>query len=161
MLHFLPYAILCLPVPLHFLPIFFCNVQHTKGFAVFFLQVFVVHFMGPANGFNIAVLRTGKPFYTLVDDDFVYKKIGKAISHDAKTNCLQPIDLVNGTKENAEKTGYCKNDKESIIAFKKTRPFLMVIFVEVPEKAMHNVFMGGPGNPFHHKENAQYNASIR
>ena len=89
----LPFVILS-----YFIPIFFCNHQHTKAFTLLLAEVFVVHFMGPAYGADVGVVASGKPFKTLVYYYFVYNKIGHAIKGDTKANGGYPIQLVLQTK---------------------------------------------------------------
>src|SRR5690349_15850079 len=111
--------------------------------------MFVVHLMRPANGAHIKIIASGKPPETLVNDYVVNKKISKTISHYAKAKCLQPVNFIKRTKEDTEKTGDGKNDKKGIIFFKKPGTFLVMVFMQKPEKTMHYVTVCEPCYSFH------------
>src|SRR6218665_1579264 len=116
----------------------------------------VVHFMRPANGFYISIIAAGKPFKALMNDYFMYQKISKPIQCYSKTYGSQPIYFVLQAKHDTQPTGYCKNEKEGIVFFKKTGRWLMMIFVQVPQKSMHNIAVCKPGNGLHCKETCEY-----
>ena len=133
------------------------HIQHSERFSFLFSKMFMMHFMRPPDSSYIDIIGTGKPFKSLMNDHIMHHKISNAISHDAKTNCLQPIHFIIGSKQNAKKTGNCKNQKKASFFSKNPGPFLMMIFVQVPEKSMHNISMGKPGNAFHQQKSCQNN----
>jgi hypothetical protein len=45
-----------------------------------------------------------------------------------------------------------ENKEESIVFFEEAWFYLVVVFVEVPKKSMHHIFMGEPGGKLHEKE---------
>src|SRR5688500_12065316 len=104
----------------------------------------MMHFMRPPDSTHISIVGTCKPFEALVYDHIVHHKICEAIGHYAKSYCLQPIQLSYGAEKDTQKTRHSKNHKEGVILFKKTRLGLMMIFVQIPQQAMHNVFMREP-----------------
>ena len=57
--------------------------------------------------------------------------------------------LVNYTKHNQQPAWYGKNEKECIVLFKKTRTFLMMIFMQKPTRTMHYIPVEAPGKSFH------------
>ena len=118
--------------PLHLIPVFLCNQQHAKAFAFFFFQVFVVHFMRPADGFYITVITAGKPFKTLVNDYIMHQEIGKAVHRNACADTHHPPCLIHAAQHNAEPAGYGEYEKEGIILFKESLSGLMVVFMQVP-----------------------------
>ena len=91
--------------------------------------MFVVHFMRPANGFDVGITRPGKPPESLVYDDVVHHKIGKTVSHYAKTDCLQPINMIDCTYKDAEKAWCGKNDKEIIVLFEEVAIVSLVVIM--------------------------------
>lgn len=103
--------------------------------------MFVVHFVCPADGFDVSVVAARKQFEPLVDDDFMHQKISKPVKSNACANAHYPIGLVHTTQHDAEPTGYGKYDKKSIVLFKKTRTLLVVVFMQVPKKSMHDIAM--------------------
>src|SRR5688572_5240058 len=113
------------------------------------IKMLMMHFMRPTDGTNIRVIASGKPFESLVNDDIVHQKISSTISHDAKPNCLHPPYIIKCAGIDQQNTWDCENDKECIVLFKKPGLYLVMIFMKIPEKSMHNVAMGEPGNTFH------------
>ena len=61
------------------------DYQHPKTFAVFFPQMFVMHFVGSPDPFGIPIVRFSEHFKALVDKNIVYYKVGGSVSHDSKT----------------------------------------------------------------------------
>jgi hypothetical protein len=49
-------------------------------------------------------------------------------------------------------TGNSKNEEEGIVLFKKTGFYLMVVFVQVPQKAVHHKLVGKPRHEFHEEK---------
>ena len=70
------------------------NQQHAEAFAIMTIEMFVMHFMRPANGTNVTVIAAGKPLESLMNDDIVHQKIPGAIRHDAKTDRLHPPFII-------------------------------------------------------------------
>jgi hypothetical protein len=92
----------------------------------------------------------------------MYNKISKSVSHDAKTNGMQPPKTWGlHAVHDAQHAGDSKNHKKGIIFLKKAWLHLMVVFVEVPKKTMHHPAVGTPGNGFHEQKNTQYNQKIQ
>ena len=114
--------------------------------------MFVMHFMRPPDRTNVGIIWPAEPFEPLVYDYIMYKKISGTIGHNAKSNRLQPVNLLQWTKQEYKKTWNCENDEESVVLFKKPRSFFMMVLVKVPQEAMHYVAMGEPGDTFHNKE---------
>jgi hypothetical protein len=126
--------------------------QHTETFAVVPVKMFMMHFMRPADGPHIVAVAFGKPFKPLVNDHIMNQKITEAIRHNAKANGLHPPHMIKGAGINQQYAGYSEDDKERIILFEKARLHLMMIFVQVPEKTMHDIAVRKPGNAFHDDE---------
>jgi hypothetical protein len=143
-------------VPAYFLPIATGYYQHTKTFPILLAQMFVVHFVRPANGSNILVVTTGKPFKPLVNNYIVYQKIGCPVHGYTKTNSGCPIRMALQTQHNTQPTGNGEDEKERIVLLKKTGAFLVMVLVEVPQKPVHYKAVGKPGYPFHTTEGKQH-----
>jgi hypothetical protein len=110
----------------------------------------VVHFMGPADHFNISIVAAGKQFEPLVYDDLMYQKISKPIHGYTKTYTNRPVIALHAAEHNAKPAGYGKNQKESIIFFEKSFFFLVMVFMQIPQKPMHHIPMGKPCNWLHY-----------
>ena len=114
------------------IPIDLMYVEHSKTLAIFFLQVLVMHLVSPANGANIGIIAAGKPFETLMDNNVVNHKIGKAVSHYPKPDRLHPPYLIVSAKADQQHAGNGKYDKEGIVFFKEARLYLVMVFMQIP-----------------------------
>lgn len=77
-----------------------------------------------------------------MDQDIMYHKISKPIEGDPNTNIKKEAQVSNKSTDN--KKGHSdtgKDHKKVIVLFKKGMELIVVIFMQVPEKAVHNVFM--------------------
>jgi hypothetical protein len=135
--------------------------QHPKGFTILFIEVFVMHFMRPPDGADINIIAACKEFESLVDDDLMHHKVREPIEHYSKANGLYPPHGgIQCAPQNHADTWNSENHKKPVVFFKKTRTLSMVIFMQVPEKAVHYIPMSEPGNRFHDEEGKQNNAKI-
>jgi len=126
--------------------------EHAEGFTIMPVEVFVVHLMRPAYRTNIRIVGAGEPFQSLVDDHVVNDEICEAIGHHPKSHCLEPIDFFNGAVEQYQEAGYGEDDEEGIVLFEGAVLFLVMVFMEIPEKSMHYKFVCQPGDEFHYQE---------
>ena len=107
----------------NFVPIFFCYEQHAETFTFVFIQMLVMHFVCPANGANIHIVASCKKFYALVNNYIMHNKISKAIQHNAKANCSEPINILCNTKRNTQLyLGWKKSERMNRF-FQKLRDF--------------------------------------
>jgi hypothetical protein len=134
--------------------------QHTKAFTVVPVKMLMMHFVGPAYRTYICAAAPREPFEPLVDDDIMHNKISQAISHDAETDRLQIPSVSISTEKDEQHTGNSKYDKEEIVLLKESRFYLVVVPVQVPEKAVHHIAMRKPGNAFHDNEGSKENKYI-
>src|SRR4030095_11438080 len=116
------------------------------------VKMLVMHFMCPANCSHITIVASCKPFESLVNDDIMYQKISDTISHDAKTDRLHPPCIIKCAEIDQEYTWHSEDDKECVVLFKKAGLYLVMIFMQVPKKPMHDISMSKPGNAFHNYE---------
>jgi hypothetical protein len=138
------------------------DIEHAKTFALVLVKVLVVHLVGPPDGTDIGIVASRKPLESLVNDHIMNNKIGKTIGHDAKADAVQPPKTWGlHAIHDAQHAGDGKNHKKGIILLKKARLYLMMVFVEVPKKPMHDPTVGAPGNGFHQQKNTQYNQKIQ
>jgi len=117
-----------------------------------FFEVLVVHFMRPANGADIGVVAAGKPFKPLVNDHFVHQKIRDTVQCKSRADGDAPVLLVNNTQHDEQPARHRKNEEEGIVLFKKAGAFVVMVFVEVPQKTVHYITVHQPGNAFHEQE---------
>src|SRR5882724_3636222 len=112
--------------------------------------MFMVHFMRPAYSSHIIIIAAGKPFEPLVNNYVMQQEVCKPISHNTKADCLQPPYMPESAKPDQQYTGCRKDEEEGVILFKKSRFRLVMIFVQIPQKPMHNKPMCTPCNCFHY-----------
>ena len=135
--------------------------QHAKAFPIVLVEVFVMHFMGATNGFEISIVGFSQNLKALMDENIVHKKVTKSIQGDAQTDPKQIIISGLHPKKQSGNTGQSKNQKEKIIVLEKPLgDFFMVIFMQDPKQAVHDVFMGKPGHKLHAQKSKNDNADI-
>lgn len=67
-------------------PVFEGHNQHPEVFAMLFAQVFVVHFVCPANSTHIAIIPMRPNFETLMNNNIVNQEITQAIQRNANAD---------------------------------------------------------------------------
>jgi hypothetical protein len=87
-----------------------------------------------------------------MDEDIVHQKIGKTIDGNAHTDIETHIESAGHSEKHQDHTWNGKNQKEGIILFEETGFRLMVVFMEIPAKTVHHIFMRKPGYEFHKQE---------
>jgi hypothetical protein len=119
--------------------------------------MFVMHFVGSADGIKVRVLDIAQPFEASVDIDVVDQKISQTISGNAKANPDREVHLIHESEHNTEPRRDGVNEKEDVVFLKKTGFYLMVVFVEIPHDAMHDEFVRCPRHKFHPEESCECN----
>lgn len=133
--------------------IFEGHKQHPETFAMLLVQVLVVHFVGPPDGFRVIIIGMAEEFKALVYENVMHDEIGQAICEYSQTNGQanrEDVILPQQEKTNADdRVEY----KKGIISLKpRIMVFFMVIGVKHPQKAMHDVLVAEPCHEFHKKE---------
>jgi hypothetical protein len=118
--------------------------------------MFVVDFVGPSDPTCIPVVSIAEHFKALMNKNIMNEKIGQSISKNAKSNREASPKTIAVPTDKAKDTHDSVKNKERIIAFPPTSMvFVMMVFMEDPQKAMHNVLMGKPGHKFHNGKRAK------
>jgi len=107
---------------------FFCfpeilagDPQDAEAFAVFFLQMFVVNFVGLAQRHKINVVGLAENFKTLVYKNIVHQQVGQTVEGDADPDPQAGIHYAVGVaEENKQHPRYGEDQEKRIIALKKT-----------------------------------------
>jgi hypothetical protein len=68
------------------LEIFKRHQQHTKTFAMFFSDVFVMHFVGASYRSSIAIVCISEEFESLVNEDVVHQEIRPSVGENAQSD---------------------------------------------------------------------------
>jgi hypothetical protein len=123
-----------------------------------FTQMFVVHLVRPAYGTEVNVIGLAQPLEPLMDKNVVHKKVGKSVNRDSKPDKQQERQRSVQAKPKAKYAGRSENEKKVIVLLKKrTWVFAVMVLVQKPEEAMHQVFVSQPCNRLHTKKRHQKN----
>jgi hypothetical protein len=77
-----------------------------------------------------------------VNEDIMHHEISNTIKGNSDTNVKQKAIPLNKASYAKEEDGYAgEYDEEVVVLLKEMWGFVMVIFMQVPEQTMHNVFM--------------------
>jgi hypothetical protein len=102
---------------------------------------------------EIPVLTVPEKAETLVNENIMHEKISKPINCNTETDPEKEIIIALHSQEQTDNTRYGKDQKEEIVVLEKSRRlFVMMVFVQYPKDAMHDIFMREPGNSFHGKK---------
>ena len=99
-----------------------------------------------------------------MDVYIVDEEINKAVNGNANANKEQPKMGCRRSDDVAGSTRYGEYEKKKIVLFKKSVFLvlgLVVVFVPVPQQAMHNVFVCRPGHEFHGDYGNDCNSDIK
>lgn len=123
--------------------------QHTKVRRSLFGVHGVVFFMGSDKAIGVKGRRF-KPAQTAVNDNLVDTEIDGTIGHDAISKGAQFRVLIKTAKKNREKTGDRKEESKGVIVMKKLLVVgIMMVFVQDPQKSVHDIFVEEPSHKFH------------
>jgi hypothetical protein len=113
----------------------------------------MVDLMCLSQGPEIYVVGFREPFETLVDKHIVNHEICDTVKGYADAD--EEHKAISGHKTADTEKSYGdagKHDKEIIVLFEELLRLVVVIFMQFPEQAMHDVFMREPGYTFHEAE---------
>jgi hypothetical protein len=112
-----------------------------------------MHFMSFTHAFCIPIIGFSEHFKTLVYKNVMHYEIGRTIHHNTKANRQASPKTFVAPEIKATHAYHCVKNKKGIIALKPTVViFVVVVFVQAPQKPMHDVFMGEPSHKFHDKK---------
>jgi len=106
------------------------------------------------------MLRATEPLEPLMNEHIVYEEVAKPIYEDANTYGQLPIVAMHHTEHSEQPTGNRKNEEEEVVLLKESRLLLVMIFVEVPQEAVHNVLVRKPRHEFHEEKRGNDNEEI-
>ncbi len=82
-----------------------------------------------------------------VKHDVVEEQVSETVEGDAEAAGCKRRNALFQAEENKEKGKPRKEENKEIVLLKSTA-FTMVVLMQDPEKAVHDVFMRKPGDPF-------------
>ena len=132
------------------------NPQHAETLAVLLVEVLVVNLVRLSNGGEIGMLSVPKPIEAAVDKDVVNQEITQAVGGDSGSNPESKV-LVNAAGDETPGARDGENQKEGVVLFKESGLLLMMVSMEVPHGAVHEVFVGAPCHTFHGAECSENN----
>lgn len=117
----------------------------------------MVHLMGLSECPEVHIVCAFKPAKTLVYQHIVHEKVTRSVHHDTQSDKKPEVKSVLCSEQHEYKTGYREDEEKEIILLEEARFGLVMIFMEVPHKTVHNEFMGAPGYAFHKGKGAERN----
>jgi len=121
----------------------------------------VVLQMGLYRCTQVSVREIFQDWDTLVNVNIMKHKVGKSIK-EYPDACAEQVTVgFHHPEINQENTGDGKNNGKYIVPLDFSPIAHMVIFMQDPEEAVHNVFVGKPRHEFHKKEGADNNYDIQ
>lgn len=117
----------------------------------------MVHLMGLPECAEVHIVCAVKPVKALMDQHIMHEKVARSVHHDTQSDKKPEVESVFCSEQHEHKAGYREDEEEEIILFEEARFGLVMVFMEVPHKTVHNKFMGAPGDPFHKGKSAERN----
>ncbi len=117
-----------------------------------------MYFVSSPDAPCIPVISIPEHFKSLVDKYIVYQEIGCAIGHNSKAD--RPPIPEGSTMCQVEKchTDHSVKNKKGVITLKPGIVILsVVVCMEMPQEAVHNILVGKPGHEFHEAKGGQEN----
>jgi hypothetical protein len=108
----------------------------------------------------IGVCLESDSSYSAVEHDIVKKNIANSVKSD--TDGHRGVSKLTGNiTEKKEQNGYAaKKDGKKIVLLKSEAARFVMVFVKNPEKSMHDIFVGCPGNKLHETGKKDDNADV-
>jgi len=94
---------------------------------MFLIYVFMVHFMRPAQSFEITVIRVSQYFKTLVNKNVVHKKVCRTIGGDTYSNIQGQLNTIKAAQGQANDAWDGKNQEKEVVSFKKSWVVFLVV----------------------------------
>ena len=116
---------------------------------MFLAQMLVVHLVCPPNCTQIDVVRFPKQLEALVNEDLVDEKVSQAINSNSEPDPNTNVIARHHTRHDEQPTRDRENQEKRIVFLEESWLLLVVIFVQIPAKTMHHIFMCEPRHEFH------------
>lgn len=141
--------------------VFHRHPEHAEAFAVFLADVFVVHFVGTANASCVTAVGISEQFEPLVDENVVHHEIGQSVGKNPQSD-RQPDfqDVILPQQEKTDADYSVKNEKGIVSLKPRIVVFPVMIGVQVPKEAVHDVFVAEPRHEFHDAECEQKDRDV-
>ena len=110
---------------------------------------------------EIYIVGPGEPFESLVNKHVMHQEVCDSIkgnTHTDEEHKAVPFNKIPYSEEKHGNRG--KHHKKVVILLEEMRRFIVMILMQIPEQAMHNVLVGEPGNAFHETESEYYNTNV-
>ena len=121
----------------------------------------MVDLMATSNGLKISILGVSEHFEALVDKDIVDQEIGQAVQADAQADPEQVVISLLHSEEQSGNSWNGEDQEEGVVVLQESLGSLFVVVpVQVPKPAVHDVFMGEPGHSLHPGEGRDHYANV-
>ncbi len=116
--------------------------------------MFVVHLMCPTDGPQITILRVREHLDTLMDEEVVYKEIGRPIEGHPCRQTHKSRPETERPQPKARHGDGGEEDKKDVVPFKEGMSTLLRVMISMkdPPRTMHDVSMHEPSHTFHGDE---------
>jgi mitochondrial fission protein ELM1 len=85
------------------------------------------------------------------------REVGKAVQRNTESYPEQKIKAGLHTEKKCCYARRCKDQEKEVVVLEPAfRLFVVMVFVQNPEWAVHNIFMGKPGDKFHKNKGCQH-----
>lgn len=111
-----------------------------------------MHLVCSSDGPEVPVVAVAEDFKPLMDEDVVNKKITEAVNSNAYTDIKLDVAAGQYTEEHEQHAGEGEDEEEGVVFFKEAGMTLVMVAVQDPKQAVHDILMGKPGHEFHEEE---------
>ncbi len=99
---------------------------------MFFIKMFMMHFMGSTNSPEIPVVTVSEYFESLMNKNIVHHKVTKTIKSNPYSHKQTEIVAIEYSKKHQQATWKSEDDKKGVISFKKAGMPLVMITMKDP-----------------------------
>lgn len=125
------------------------NDQHAKTFAIFLILVLMMSEVRPGKATQVRVFDLFKDPKPVVNDHLMHKKISRSVNSNTDTDPHAVVATGHNAEHHKQPGWNGKDQGEKIISLEKSLFGLVVANMNLPENAMHHIFMCRPRHKFH------------
>jgi hypothetical protein len=135
------------------LEVFEGDEKHSKTLSILLSEVLVMDFMGAPDAPGVPVVRISEELEPLVDKNIVNHKIGDPVGQDTEAYWVALPERGIGRHHDKGHAHHGIKNKKGVIPLEPgIVVFAMVVPVEGPQEAVHDILMRKPRHKFHKTE---------
>lgn len=132
--------------------IFFLNNEKAKGFCFVPACIFMMDLVCPSNSPQVCIVGIPEKADALMNEHIMNQEIYKAVCCHCETCNRHCMVTVLQSEVYKQEAGERKNEREPVVMLQAPFCIHMMILVELPQKAVHNVLVSEPGYQLHQQE---------